>query len=83
MLQLCPFKGPSLFCSQNMTGDIYCVYFYDGACSCVLHSNIKFWVKILDVYCYCFIFSDKNLWFSSPWRKGGVGGGDVPALAVW
>ena len=33
-------------------------------------------VKISDVYCYCFIFSDKNLWFSSPQRKGRVDGGD-------
>ena len=33
-------------------------------------------VKILDVYCYYFIFSDKNLWFSSPRRKGRVDGGD-------
>ena len=83
MLQLCPFKGPSLFWSQNMTGDIYCVISMLGACLHVFTlkqgiSRLKHQMSTA----IALFFSDKNLWFSSPWRKGGVGGGDVPALAV-
>ena len=52
MLQSCPFKGPRLFCSQNMTGDIYCVYFYVGGMfACFALKQKKIQVKILDIYC--------------------------------
>ena len=52
-----------------MTGDIYCFYFYVSgmfACFALKQGILGYKIKHFTAKYFFTIFSDKNLWFSSP-----------------
>ena len=73
MLQLCPFKGPSLFLFQKHDWwYLLCYSYVGGMFVCFNNQTGDLDVKSTRRYstAITLFFSDKNLWFSSPWKKG-------------